>query len=231
MRPRASRACAAARSSSPSRVTSQASTSARRPFFISSAATASRRSVRRAASATSAPRRANSRASAAPMPDEAPVMNATRPAKVSRLALERSVEERGAALPGVLGGVLLVDLRPVVGEERVRRAGIEHELHVRVRLLELGLELLDILAREPGARRDAGELGLRLALHAALAMEELGGDGVVAGVGEAAHDVLVLLGHAGEAGDDDDDRVAPGRFRPRLVSGDLRPRDVELDVA
>src|SRR2546425_11314223 len=58
-------------------------------------------------------------------------------------------EEREAALPAVLGGLLLVDLRPVVREERVRGARVEHELDVRVRLLELGLEALDVVRRDP----------------------------------------------------------------------------------
>src|SRR5262250_514151 len=79
--PRAARACSAARSRSPSRVTSQGVTTARRPDFPISAASASRRSVRRAARATSAPSRVNSRARAAPMPDEAPVMKTALPAK------------------------------------------------------------------------------------------------------------------------------------------------------
>src|SRR5437870_2804939 len=70
-----------ARSRSPSRVTSQGITTARRPVFAISAASASSRSSRRAASATSAPSRANSRARAAPMPDDAPVMKTALPAK------------------------------------------------------------------------------------------------------------------------------------------------------
>src|SRR5437773_2170131 len=65
------------------------------------------------------------------------------------LALQVLREEREAALPAVLGRLLLVDLRPVVGEERVRGARVEHELDVRVRLLELGLEALDVVRRYP----------------------------------------------------------------------------------
>src|SRR5258705_926915 len=226
-------------------------------------------------------------------------------------ALEVLVEERQAALPGVLARFLLVDLRPVVREERVGRVGIEDELDARVaRLPQLGLEAPDVGGRDAGVRvaieaehgrldsarqakcvhagrvrvdaldlpvpryrrghagifrggvqreraapaeagdpepigprpglllgvvgagpdiaqvlgprdpaRDLAHLLEVLPLQAALAGVHLAGDRAVAGLGEAAHHVLVLLGVAGEAGDDDHDGVAAGRLGAGGVGG------------
>src|SRR3989449_566025 len=70
-----------------------------------------------------------------------------------------------------------------------------------------------------------------LPLHPALTVVELGRDRVVAGVREAPHHVLVVVAVAGEAGDHDDDRVAPLRLRVGVVRRDHRPAHVQLDVA
>src|SRR3954470_24768365 len=81
--PYRSTAAATARSSSPSRVTSQLTTMAFRPVASISRARSRSRSSRRAASTRSAPSRASSRASAAPIPADAPVISATLPAWVA----------------------------------------------------------------------------------------------------------------------------------------------------
>src|SRR5262249_61074574 len=57
-----------------------------------------------------------------------------------RSGLQILVEKGDATLPSVLGGVLLVDLGTIVGEERMRRAWIENELVRGIALLELRLE-------------------------------------------------------------------------------------------
>src|SRR5262249_51713665 len=64
------------------------------------------------------------------------------------------------------------------------------------------------VAQKLGARylaRDLAHLLEVLPLHAAFALVELGSDGVEAGMGKAAHDVLVLVVVAREAGDHHDD--------------------------
>src|SRR4026207_90760 len=66
--------------------------------------------------------------------------------------LQVLVEEGQTALPGVLRGLLLVDLRAVVREEAVGCARVEDELDVGIGLLQLGLEALHVLARDPGVR-------------------------------------------------------------------------------
>jgi hypothetical protein len=231
-------------------------------------------------------------------------------------------EEREEPLPGVLRRLLLVDLRPVVREEGMRRAGVEDELDVRVPLPELGLEAshvvrgdtrvgvpveaqhrhgdaideaecvdtgrvpidpLDMavprrrrgdprtlrrgvqregaaaakagdtqsvragprlpagevgggadIAEVLGARhraRDLTHLGEVLPLHSAFPMVELRRDRVVAGQGEPAHDVLVMLAVPGETGDGDDHRVPPRRLGPRLVGGNGDAADGTRHVA
>src|SRR2546426_846817 len=155
MRPSVSRVRAAARSRSPSTVTSHRTTRARRPAATSSAASRSSRSTRRAASATSAPARANSRASAAPIPDDAPVMKttcpATRPDTLRGLQDERFLGERRGDL-GLPHGVAMIALRLRVlvvglgfGELLLRL--VEQRPRVRAQLARLGFphELLRLL--------------------------------------------------------------------------------------
>src|SRR5437773_561162 len=135
--PRAARAWSAARSRSPSRVTSQGITTARRPVLPISDASASSRSRRRAASATSPPSRANSRARAAPMPDEAPVMKTALPAKRWRCAPNGALwilEDDGLFGVGD-GGLGLAD----------RVAVVTLRLGVPVVGLRLGQELLGLV--------------------------------------------------------------------------------------
>src|SRR5262245_8586359 len=60
------------------------------------------------------------------------------------------LEEGEEAAPAVLGGLLPVDLRPVIREEGVRRVWVEDELRRRIVLLELGLEALHVLGRNAG---------------------------------------------------------------------------------
>src|SRR5881628_3642550 len=156
MRPNAARTRAAARSRSPSTVTSHGATRARRPAAPSSAASRSSRSTRRAASATAAPARANSRASAAPIPDDAPVMKTTcpanRPDTLRVLQDDRFLGERRGDL-GLPHGVAMIALRLRVlvvglgfGELLLRL--VEQRPRVRAQLARLGfphevLRLLD----------------------------------------------------------------------------------------
>src|SRR3970282_2559845 len=58
------------------------------------------------------------------------------------------VEERYAPLPGVLRRLLLVDLRAVVREERVRRPRVEDELRRDSPLPELRLEPPHVVRRD-----------------------------------------------------------------------------------
>src|SRR5438046_864251 len=161
MRPSASRVRAAARSRSPSTVTSHATARARRPPALSSAASRSNRSTRRAASATSAPARPNSRASAAPIPDDAPVMKtmcpANRPTTLRVLEDERFLGERGGHLR-LPHGVAVVALR-----RRLRVVG-----------LGLGELLLRLVEQRPRLRGELGRLG---SLHKVLRLLDHDGTG------------------------------------------------------
>src|SRR5438876_10009820 len=151
MRPSVSRVRAAARSRSPSTVTSHRTTRARRPAATSSAtssaASRSSRSTRRAASATSAPARANSRASAAPIPDDAPVMKTTcpanRPDTLRGLQDDRFLGERRGDL-GLPHGVAMIALR----------------LRVLVVSLGFGELLLRLVEQRPRVRAQLARLGL-----------------------------------------------------------------------
>src|SRR5439155_8391092 len=72
--------------------------------------------------------------------------------RAKTLRLQMLVEKRHAALPGILGGLLLVALRPIVREESVRRPRIGHELDAGIRLLQLGLEAPHVLHRNARVR-------------------------------------------------------------------------------
>src|SRR5215813_4563589 len=75
----------------------------------------------------------------------------------SRSRFQVFVEERDAALPRIFGRVFTIGLWPIVREERVRRARIEHELDVVVALrAERLLERLHV--------RD-GNAGIHLAVE------------------------------------------------------------------
>lgn len=67
--------------------------------------------------------------------------------------------------------------------------------------------------------------------HAALALEQLGRDGVVTGLGEAARAVADPLVHAPDLGQAHDDRRGAARRRPRLVDGHAVVADLDLELA
>src|SRR3954452_2090159 len=81
----------------------------------SSSASAWMRSARRASSATRWPSAASTRAVAAPMPDEAPVMTATRPWVVSVLMRRLLSVDAGGAEPADPGRVALVEEQRLPG--------------------------------------------------------------------------------------------------------------------
>src|SRR5690242_15786608 len=68
------------------------------------------------------------------------------PPRSRRLGLERLGKKPGAALPRVGRGFRVVR-RPVVGEEAVAGAGVDHDLGVGIGLLEHLAELLRVLRR------------------------------------------------------------------------------------
>src|SRR5213593_4538515 len=113
----------------------------------------------------------------------------------SRSRFQILVEERDAALPRIFGRVLALGLWPIIREERVRRARIEHELDVVVafraeRLLE-GLHVRD------------GNTGIRLAVESQDRHPDLVGHGERVDAGSVrigALDVAVPRHGGGDVG-------------------------------